>query len=238
MKLNELKRITQESRGKGKEALDVRLVYRKISLLLTRMLIETPITANQITIIMFFLGIISATCFILGYFWWGFGIIILSIVLDYCDGEVARYRNSSSKAGSFMDNVYHWTSMPLILIFSSGYFFQQTNNPSFIYLGVISAIFFLFGVSARISYFNILNKMQIPGENFVSKDNFIKRVIRRITFYEYYTAIIYVLIIGYILNVFLWVLAIAATYLGVKFVLQIILLYLDLNQVKTSGLRK
>jgi 1L-myo-inositol 1-phosphate cytidylyltransferase / CDP-L-myo-inositol myo-inositolphosphotransferase len=83
-----------------------RYIIRKISGFITRLLVKTPVTPNQVTIISLILGIVSAaffshgahTCTIIAgmsYF--------ISTVFDQCDGEVARFKHMESDFGKTFD---------------------------------------------------------------------------------------------------------------------------------------
>ena len=93
------------------------LYLRRISLYLTKLLLKTSITANGITYLMIATGIsISLALQING--WIG---LILALLLsqiqmlwDCCDGEVARWRNTQSPKGVFLDRVGHYLTEALI----------------------------------------------------------------------------------------------------------------------------
>ena len=83
-----------------------RYIIRKISWFITRLLVKTPVTPNQVTIISLILGIVSAAFFshgahtytiIAGLFYF------ISTVFDQCDGEVARYKQMTSDFGKTFD---------------------------------------------------------------------------------------------------------------------------------------
>ena len=83
-----------------------RYIIRKISGFITWLLVKTPVTPNQITIISLILGIASAAFFshgahtytiIAGLFYF------ISTVFDQCDGEVARYKQMTSDFGKTFD---------------------------------------------------------------------------------------------------------------------------------------
>jgi len=79
---------------------------RRISLAITRRLPHTRITPNQISVGSLMLGLLSALCFlsfhkalhVAGAF-----MLLLSSIVDGCDGEMARLRYQESKAGSWLD---------------------------------------------------------------------------------------------------------------------------------------
>ena len=93
------------------------LYLRKISPYLTRLLIATPITANGVTYLMILTGVsISGALLIPGYQ----GILLalflsqLQMLWDCCDGEIARWRNTQSPKGVFLDRIGHYLTESLI----------------------------------------------------------------------------------------------------------------------------
>lgn len=93
------------------------LYLRKISPYLTRVLLKTPITANGVTYLMIFTGIsISAALLVPGYI----GIVLalflsqFQMLWDCCDGEIARWRQTQSPKGVFLDRLGHYLTESLI----------------------------------------------------------------------------------------------------------------------------
>lgn len=81
---------------------------RKLSRPLTRWLLQTPLTPNQITILSCVVGLLGAFCFFPGGYWGPLlGALLLqySVVLDCCDGEVARVKFLESPFGDALDIV-------------------------------------------------------------------------------------------------------------------------------------
>lgn len=95
------------------------LYLRKLSPYLTRLLLKTPITANGVTYLMIISGIsISAALQIpglLGIFL-AFFLSQLQMLWDCCDGEIARWRETQSPKGVFLDRVGHYLTESLIPI--------------------------------------------------------------------------------------------------------------------------
>lgn len=93
------------------------LYLRKISPYLTRLLLKTPITANGVTYLMILTGVsISAALLIPGYQGILFALFLsqLQMLWDCCDGEIARWRNTQSPKGVFLDRVGHYLTESLI----------------------------------------------------------------------------------------------------------------------------
>ncbi len=92
---------------------------RGISPYLTRLLLRTPISANGVTGLMILTGIGTACALLIP----GLPGVFLAALLgqmqmlwDCCDGEVARWRGTSSPKGVFLDRVGHYLTEGLIPI--------------------------------------------------------------------------------------------------------------------------
>lgn len=95
------------------------LYLRRISLYLTRILLKTPITANGVTYLMIATGVsISAALQISGVTGLVFAFLLsqLQMLWDCCDGEIARWRNTQSPKGVFLDRLGHYLTESLIPI--------------------------------------------------------------------------------------------------------------------------
>lgn len=92
---------------------------RRISPYLTRMLLRTPITANGVTWLMVASGIGSAAALLIPGLPGAFlaaVLVQLQMLWDCSDGEVARWRQTSSPKGVYIDRVGHYTAEGLIPI--------------------------------------------------------------------------------------------------------------------------
>jgi phosphatidylglycerophosphate synthase len=79
---------------------------RRISLPISIALIPTPLTANQLSIILVAIGFYSGWLFSLGHYSTGVLAAFLSLaasVLDGCDGEIARLKYQESKLGCWIE---------------------------------------------------------------------------------------------------------------------------------------
>ena len=95
------------------------LYLRNLSPYLTWVLLKTSISANGVTGLMILVGWSTAAALLIP----GIGGAALALVLgqlqmlvDCSDGEVARWRRTSSPAGVFLDKVGHYTTEALIPI--------------------------------------------------------------------------------------------------------------------------
>ncbi len=81
---------------------------RKLSRPITRWLLQTPLSPNHITVLSGVVGVLGALCFLPGGYWGpvlGALLLQFSVVLDCCDGEVARVKFMESPLGDWLDIV-------------------------------------------------------------------------------------------------------------------------------------
>lgn len=92
---------------------------RRISPYLTRILLKTPITANGVTWLMVATGMSAALALLIPGLPGAFLAALLGqlqMLWDCSDGEVARWRQTTSPKGVFIDRVGHYTTEGLIPI--------------------------------------------------------------------------------------------------------------------------
>jgi phosphatidylglycerophosphate synthase len=95
------------------------LYLRDISPYLTWTLLKTRISANGVTGFMILAGWLTAASLLIPGIWGALTAVVIGqvqMLFDCCDGEVARWRDSSSPAGHFLDAVGHYTTETLIAI--------------------------------------------------------------------------------------------------------------------------
>jgi hypothetical protein len=85
-----------------------RYLYRPISFPLTRLLVWTPITPNQVSYLV--AAIVALGCWITAHADMdlaiaGTAIVLAAAYLDCCDGEIARVKLMSSRFGAWIDTV-------------------------------------------------------------------------------------------------------------------------------------
>jgi phosphatidylglycerophosphate synthase len=85
-----------------------RLLNRTLSLAVTRLVLDTGITPNQMTLVATAIGVAGVAA-VLSATWTGVAIgavlVQLQSILDGCDGEIARLKFQSSPFGAWLDNV-------------------------------------------------------------------------------------------------------------------------------------
>ena len=95
------------------------LYLRDISPYLTWLLLKTSISANGVTGLMILVGWSTAAALLIpGMAGAALALVLgqLQMLVDCCDGEVARWHDSKSPAGIFLDKVGHYTTEALIPI--------------------------------------------------------------------------------------------------------------------------
>jgi phosphatidylglycerophosphate synthase len=140
---------------------------RKISGAISRSLLKTPITPNQITIAVTLLGVFSGYCMAqagYGFKVLGSFLFLATSILDGCDGEVARAKKMSSKLGGWLDlwgdNVVH-----VAVFFGLGVgLYKDTGEDVYLSLGILATIGTL--ISATIASWQTYQKT--GGSSFTS----------------------------------------------------------------------
>ncbi len=116
---------------------------RHLSYWLTPVLLRTPLTPNQVTIISLLLGLMGACCFLFGS-WvadvFGGLLLVASYTFDNCDGEIARIKNLSSEFGARLDDIVDWIVDGSFFI-ALGYGTMSVTGQQFwFWLGLAAAI--------------------------------------------------------------------------------------------------
>ena len=90
-----------------------RLYMRRLSPYLTRALLATPLSANAVTALMIPAGLLGALALTFAGIWpavLAVLLIQLQLLLDCSDGEVARWRQTTSPKGIYLDQVAHYST--------------------------------------------------------------------------------------------------------------------------------
>ena len=138
----------------------------KISAPITYLLVRTPISANQVTVIQEIVGSIGAIMLAvpnIKIMLFGIFLIQFGFILDCVDGEVARYKGQSSVRGVFLDLIGHQIVIPFYIFFISLGVFIRTGYMDAIIVGFLGALFII--PTERLALFSVINSM------FEKKDN-------------------------------------------------------------------
>ena len=146
----ELRAVAQPPEVRGRrnaEHWTASLYLRNLSPYLTWLLLKTSISANGVTGLMILVGWSTAAALLIPGIWGAALALILGqlqMLVDCCDGEVARWRGTSSPAGVFLDKVGHYTTealIPIVLgIRAAGFPFQAPDDYLWTTLGVTLAL--------------------------------------------------------------------------------------------------
>ena len=112
------------------------LFNRRLSTLLTRLLVRTPLTPNQVTVLSFLVLLPGAYLLSTGerIALIGAGFLIqLSFTLDCCDGELARLRGISSPFGAWLDGLLDRIA-ELVLCLALGVALEHQSDDPHAYL--------------------------------------------------------------------------------------------------------
>tara|TARA_Y100000310_G_scaffold329502_1_gene399496 strand:+ start:1719 stop:2558 length:840 start_codon:yes stop_codon:yes gene_type:complete len=125
----------------------LRRVFDELSVPFTKLLLYTSVTANQVTLLAIFFGIIGVGLitfpnslihslgFLFLYFYW---------ILDLCDGQVARYRKATSLKGHYLDILGHFTVHPFIYLAVGVHLFNQSGEFLNLIIGVATSFLSIF----------------------------------------------------------------------------------------------
>lgn len=82
------------------------LLIRRISVRLSALLLQVPVTPNQVTVLSILLGLVAAVFVAVGFWPWppiGGALLLGSLIMDNCDGEIARVKLLGSRFGAWLD---------------------------------------------------------------------------------------------------------------------------------------
>ncbi len=141
-----------------------RYLRRGISIYITRLLIPTRITPNQVTVAMIVCGVGAAAAIFYSWLWLGFALAYANIVLDAVDGELARYRKAFSLRGIYLDRINHLV-VPGLFVLSLT--LHVANTPWVLGFGLLSAFCMPIVLSAGYLHYQIDRVYQEHAEHVV-----------------------------------------------------------------------
>ena len=159
--LKELRKICQTPESALHDSWYGRNFARRISIYFTKFFLHLHLSGNQVTALWCILEITAGILFCFGNYWFsviGALLIQLAYILDGTDGEVSRYRKTSSLKGEYFDRLCHNISYPCIFI---GISFGVYTNFHTIWA-------FVFGFSASM-FFLLMWLVELERDKIVSK---------------------------------------------------------------------
>lgn len=154
-------------------------LYSVLSYLITPLFLILKVKPNTITLINFFISILSLifiTSLDKKLFCAGILLYALFRIIDFCDGNVARCTNNTSFYGRFLDASLDIFNESLLILVISFFCFKQFNNEYFLYIGIISSVLSIYGTCVFDKYASL-----IRWSNSENKTNF-KPYIRKTLF--------------------------------------------------------
>jgi len=169
--IRELRQICQGSpHVKNNDTRHAALVARRVSIYFTWLLLHTPISANQTTLLFIVLGICASAFFVPGDYWLslaGAGLLQVWFVFDCVDGEIARYRKSSSVTGSYFDLMAHDIVNPVLFGCLSYGVYNRFSNPAIFAFGLSAAVSLLL---IKLTWLNKVRTLMVEGRHCENPD--------------------------------------------------------------------
>lgn len=103
----------------AQKPLYARLFLSHISVAIVKLLVNTPVTPNQVTFFALITGLLSCIFFAFGtlaMYIWGALALELFYLLDMVDGQLSRYRQTSTLTGAFFDHIATYIVHPWIFV--------------------------------------------------------------------------------------------------------------------------
>ena len=157
--IKELRKICQENRYESEGGMPwfERNFYRRFSIYFTKLFLKIGISANQATLLSFISALFGGLFLIFAtnilYLLISALFLILCLVLDRVDGEIARYTKSASKFGKYFDFMVGSSAQSYINICMTFGAYNALHDPRIFafgflavlvpWLSVVSSYFFL-----------------------------------------------------------------------------------------------
>ncbi len=117
-------------------------LVRQLSIPLTGVLLELPLTPNQVTLLSIGVGVAGAWCLLHAGTAWalaGCVLFILCQVLDSCDGEIARVKNLRSRLGGLLDDFGDWLVHAALFLALGARAEAAYGGRAWVWLGAVAA---------------------------------------------------------------------------------------------------
>ena len=183
--IKELRNICQETRDDllyQRNWFD-RNFTRRISMYLTKPFLAMGLSANQVTAISLLVGLAAGVLLVFPnpVLWLvGIPLLYLYFVLDCVDGEIARYRKTSSLVGSYLDGGLGMLMWPYVLAcMTFGISNAVQDNTVFIFGFLAAAGWLLYTASALFPY-PILHSRGLLPEAVETSDRITEPLIMRL----------------------------------------------------------
>ena len=115
---------------------------RKLSIRITWLILHTRLGANQVTVLGIIIGLLGAVLLSQANIWIALvalALLQLSFVIDFCDGEVARYYGTGSAGGAYLDWIGHYY-VPAVAVAALAWSCLTTGAGSWVFVAAIVLI--------------------------------------------------------------------------------------------------
>ena len=140
----------------------------RVSIYITRFLLPFGISANQASVICILLGYLGCIFFAFGDPWYNLaGVIFLHLhfIFDCIDGEIARYRGTSSLTGVYFDTVIHLITQPFIYLGIGVGLYRQFDSIVPIVISALTAVSFLVFEHIELSRYHVMYKSMLANRD-------------------------------------------------------------------------
>jgi hypothetical protein len=138
------------------------LIYDPLSIRVVWVIANfTNIIPNQITCVSFLIGLASAWCFLQGAYYYlipGALLIVVSFILDWSDGKLARIKKLESKFGKYLDAILDQTRTFLTVLGLAYGQYSLTGDSSLFFFGMLYIFLYLLHWISDYEFYIIQNK--------------------------------------------------------------------------------
>jgi phosphatidylglycerophosphate synthase len=160
--VRELRERLQQTAPEGQHETYVGRTVRFFSIYLTRLFIRTSLTPNQLTILSVVVFLCGVTLFIVQLLFahiLGVILVYLSIVIDACDGELARWRKNTTGVGAiYVEPLSHDIQYGLMFFPLSWGAYLATGSLIVIYAGFTATVAKLLYRFLQIRFWYVVNQ--------------------------------------------------------------------------------
>ena len=146
-----------------------RYLNRPLSILLTRLLLNTNITPNHISIFSFILSILGTAFFFLGGYinlMIGGMLAQISSIIDGCDGEIARLKFKATEFGGWFDAVLDRYGDAFLLFGLTYHVYLIDSTFLYIIIGFLAIIGTFMNSYTADKYDGLMQKKLMPGRHY------------------------------------------------------------------------
>lgn len=152
---------------------DIFIISSRLAPYVTKLLLHTPITANQVSFFSFVFVFIPATLIAFGNYWLvvlGALLLQVPIILDESDGAIARIRGTTNKFGGYYCSFLHDFTPSILIATLSIKSYMFFGNPWWLIVGLITVIAMFLTLYSRIIKDKIAIECQIKNNKKIKSD--------------------------------------------------------------------